>query len=172
LINTKSEKLQNGVNPVIKESLIKILEDEAATASPVTPSGNIAGVTSSQAVAPVPKKLFRGKVIIRRPRTFVKKSKFERPNKEDQPKQFGAFSKINEMKSVQIEWNDLDVKQENYKGFEFTRQQYNLVSKVVLEANDKGWPEVKLSGSKLDIERFLKEQYGLEYSDIQTLIGD
>ena len=79
------------------------------------------------------------------------------------------------MKSIQLEWNDVDYKNcsTNYEGFNFIKKEYGLIANVILEQNHNGWPEVKLHGAEVDIKRFLKEQYGIDdYNTINEMIGD
>jgi hypothetical protein len=137
----------------------------------------------------VPKKMAGNRPIIRRKRDFVKKNKFERPktlapkdNDIDDgsnqsstgpaPNSFTeSFKTITqEYGSILLDWTDEDCFKPDYNGYEFVKKEYEL--KLTVTEAKTTWPSVKLSGHKLDLSRFLYEQYGMKISEIKKMIGE
>jgi hypothetical protein len=177
LINTKS--IQNS-GVLMKESLLQLLEDDAAAAD-TTPA---AGSTTAGAIAALPKKMFKNKVIQRKVRNFSKAKKFTNPKNtfgysavgqidndvSDASNNFESFLHIDTIKSIILEWNDEDYCQ-NYKGFDYVREKYNLAISVIKEKNESGFPDVKLSGETENITRFLLKEYGLGVKEIKKMLN-
>jgi hypothetical protein len=131
-------------------------DDGGATAGATTAGGDGAApvsATTAASIASYPQRLFKGKVIVRKKRTYTKPKKFSQDLSQD----LSELKQSLNYKSIIIEWNDPTYKNINYEGFNFVKQEYNLGIKVVEENK---FPKVKLTGSQHNIDRFLTEQYG------------
>ena len=179
LINSRTTQNKPGVLDMAKPGLLKaVVEDASAGSTSAGATGGAStGSTTAGAVANLPVKLFRNKLIVRVPRTYEKKKKFKRPEnlaaKGKDATDIDTFESIKEIErfaNINLVWDDADCFKEGYEGYDYVRSEYGLAVKV-FEAKTT-WPEVNIIGSKLDITRFLKEQYGWSDTEIRKKLGE
>ena len=114
--------------------------------------------THSGAIATYPKRLF-GATGKKRKKRVIKRMI---PSYGKLESLVGQFNE--EMYSALLRWTDEDFtgNPQTDEGFKFLKKELNILPILVYEKAMDGWPIVKLTGSKQNLTKFLKEIYGAD----------
>lgn len=104
-------------------------------------------------IANFPKKLFKGKHIIKRKRDFVKKKKFANT--------FEGLDELSSLMQIDLVWNDTDFNgdPQTDAGFDYIKKEYKIKPMVVEHSYDQKFPTVRLIGSEVSIRNFVILEY-------------